>query len=128
MTKLDGSAKGGILVALAAKFALPVHFIGVGEGVDDLQAFRCRKFRKSTDGGRMNSQWRGTLCPQFWASGAFYAAYKLFYGFIRQRQPSWLAAVAALGIGLWLERKILPLPLIDRRSGRGVRRTDALSE
>ena len=36
MTKLDGTARGGILVAIAAKFGLPVHFIGVGEGVDDL--------------------------------------------------------------------------------------------
>ena len=32
MTKLDGTARGGILVAIAAKFGLPVHFIGVGEG------------------------------------------------------------------------------------------------
>ncbi|HWI09852.1 MAG TPA: signal recognition particle-docking protein FtsY, partial [Burkholderiaceae bacterium] len=36
MTKLDGTARGGILVALSAKYALPVHFIGVGEGIDDL--------------------------------------------------------------------------------------------
>ncbi len=39
MTKLDGTAKGGILVALADRFALPIHFIGVGEGIDDLQVF-----------------------------------------------------------------------------------------
>ena len=45
MTKLDGTARGGILVALAAKFGLPVHFIGVGEGVDDLQPFAARRFR-----------------------------------------------------------------------------------
>ena len=44
MTKLDGTAKGGILVALAAKFALPVHFIGVGEGQDDLQPFDAQAF------------------------------------------------------------------------------------
>ena len=44
MTKLDGTARGGILVALAAKFGLPVHFIGVGEGVDDLQPFEARSF------------------------------------------------------------------------------------
>ena len=37
MTKLDGTARGGILVAIAAKHGLPVHAIGVGEGVDDLQ-------------------------------------------------------------------------------------------
>ncbi|HVZ91115.1 MAG TPA: signal recognition particle-docking protein FtsY [Rhizomicrobium sp.] len=50
MTKLDGTAKGGILVALAAKFGLPVHFIGVGEGEDDLQAFDARNFAKILTG------------------------------------------------------------------------------
>jgi len=44
MTKLDGRAKGGVLVALAREFALPVHMIGVGEGADDLQAFRAEEF------------------------------------------------------------------------------------
>ena len=47
MTKLDGSAKGGILVALAAQFALPVHFIGVGEKEDDLQPFAAEAFAKA---------------------------------------------------------------------------------
>ena len=42
MTKLDGTARGGILVALAEKFKLPVHFIGNGEGVDDLAPFTAR--------------------------------------------------------------------------------------
>ena len=50
MTKLDGTAKGGILVALAAKFALPVHFIGVGEGEDDLQPFDALSFAKILTG------------------------------------------------------------------------------
>jgi fused signal recognition particle receptor len=50
MTKLDGSAKGGILVALAAKFALPVHFIGVGEKEDDLQPFAAEAFAKALTG------------------------------------------------------------------------------
>ena len=50
MTKLDGTAKGGILVALAAKFALPVHFIGVGEGEDDLQPFEAQAFAKALTG------------------------------------------------------------------------------
>jgi fused signal recognition particle receptor len=50
MTKLDGTAKGGILVALADKFKLPVHFIGVGEGVDDLQAFDAQGFAKALTG------------------------------------------------------------------------------
>jgi fused signal recognition particle receptor len=44
MTKLDGTARGGILVAIAEKFALPIHFIGVGEGVDDLEPFAARDF------------------------------------------------------------------------------------
>ncbi len=45
MTKLDGTARGGILVAIAAKHKLPVYFIGVGEGVDDLEPFEARRFR-----------------------------------------------------------------------------------
>ena len=44
MTKLDGTARGGILVAIAEKFALPVHFIGVGEGREDLEPFEARDF------------------------------------------------------------------------------------
>ena len=44
MTKLDGTARGGILVAIAARFKLPVHFVGVGEGVDDLAPFTARDF------------------------------------------------------------------------------------
>jgi len=50
MTKLDGTARGGILVALAEKFALPVHFIGVGEGVDDLAPFAARDFARAIAG------------------------------------------------------------------------------
>jgi fused signal recognition particle receptor len=44
MTKLDGSARGGILVAAAEKFKLPIHAIGVGEGMDDLQPFDAAEF------------------------------------------------------------------------------------
>jgi fused signal recognition particle receptor len=50
MTKLDGSARGGILVAVAAKFGLPVHFIGVGEGIEDLQPFTARDFARAIVG------------------------------------------------------------------------------
>jgi fused signal recognition particle receptor len=50
MTKLDGTARGGILVAIAAKFALPVHFIGVGEGIDDLAPFQAKDFAKAIAG------------------------------------------------------------------------------
>lgn len=44
MTKLDGSARGGILVAIAAKHKLPVYFIGVGEQIDDLEPFTAQDF------------------------------------------------------------------------------------
>jgi len=47
MTKLDGTARGGILVAIAAKFKVPVHFIGVGESVEDLAPFSARDFSRA---------------------------------------------------------------------------------
>jgi fused signal recognition particle receptor len=50
MTKLDGTARGGILVAIAAKFKVPVHFIGVGESVDDLAPFSARDFARAIAG------------------------------------------------------------------------------
>ena len=50
MTKLDGTARGGILVAIATKFAVPVHFIGVGESVDDLAPFSARDFARAIAG------------------------------------------------------------------------------
>jgi fused signal recognition particle receptor len=50
MTKLDGTARGGILVAIAEKLALPVHAIGIGEGVDDLGAFAPGEFARAMVG------------------------------------------------------------------------------
>ncbi|WP_106754502.1 signal recognition particle-docking protein FtsY [Pannonibacter carbonis] len=50
MTKLDGTARGGILVAIAAKHRMPVHFIGVGEGIDDLEPFSARDFAEAIAG------------------------------------------------------------------------------
>jgi fused signal recognition particle receptor len=47
MTKLDGTARGGILVAISAKFGLPVHAIGVGEGIEDLSAFDAGEFARA---------------------------------------------------------------------------------
>ena len=46
LTKLDGTAKGGVVVALAERFGLPVHYIGVGEGVDDLRPVTAVDFAK----------------------------------------------------------------------------------
>lgn len=50
MTKLDGTAKGGALVQVADKFQLPIHAIGIGEGVDDLQPFDARAFARALAG------------------------------------------------------------------------------
>ena len=50
MTKLDGTARGGILVSIAEKFKMPIHFIGVGESVDDLQPFAAQDFARALAG------------------------------------------------------------------------------
>jgi fused signal recognition particle receptor len=50
MTKLDGTARGGILVAIAEKHRVPVHFIGVGEGIEDLEPFAARDFARAIAG------------------------------------------------------------------------------
>jgi len=50
MTKLDGTAKGGVLVALADRFGLPIHAIGVGENIEDLQAFDPDDFARALTG------------------------------------------------------------------------------
>jgi fused signal recognition particle receptor len=44
LTKLDGTAKGGVVAAIARQCPKPLRFIGVGEGIDDLQPFRAREF------------------------------------------------------------------------------------
>jgi fused signal recognition particle receptor len=44
LTKLDGTAKGGIIFAIAKKIGLPIRFIGVGEGIDDLRVFEAKEF------------------------------------------------------------------------------------
>jgi fused signal recognition particle receptor len=51
VTKLDGSAKGGIVVAIARKLALPIRFVGVGEGIDDLGVFDARAYADALVGG-----------------------------------------------------------------------------
>ncbi|MEP7241299.1 MAG: signal recognition particle-docking protein FtsY, partial [Devosia sp.] len=50
MTKLDGTARGGVLVAIARKSGLPVHFIGVGEGIDNLEPFAAGDFARALVG------------------------------------------------------------------------------
>ncbi|HEX7967415.1 MAG TPA: signal recognition particle-docking protein FtsY [Stellaceae bacterium] len=50
MTKLDGTARGGVLVSLAEKYGIPVHYIGVGESADDLRPFEAEAFARSLVG------------------------------------------------------------------------------
>ncbi len=50
MTKLDGTARGGILAAIAEKYRLPVHFIGIGEGIDDLAPFAAKDYAHALAG------------------------------------------------------------------------------
>ena len=54
LTKLDGTAKGGIVVAISQKLGLPIRFVGVGEGIDDLNAFKPEEFVEAlfADGGK----------------------------------------------------------------------------
>lgn len=47
VTKLDGTAKGGILVAVAEEQPTPIHYIGVGEGIDDLDVFNAADYAKN---------------------------------------------------------------------------------
>lgn len=56
ITKLDGTAKGGVIFALAKQLNLPVRFIGVGEGVDDLQPFEAKSFVKALFAGVEGAQ------------------------------------------------------------------------
>jgi fused signal recognition particle receptor len=51
LTKLDGTAKGGILVAVASEFDIPIRYIGVGERINDLQPFRAQAFVEALFGG-----------------------------------------------------------------------------
>ena len=54
MTKLDGTAKGGVLVALADRFGLPIHAVGVGEAIDDLQPFDPEEFAAALTGAELD--------------------------------------------------------------------------
>jgi fused signal recognition particle receptor len=50
MTKLDGTAKGGVLVSLAEKYGIPIHLIGIGEGAEDLRPFDANSYARSLVG------------------------------------------------------------------------------
>ncbi|MBS7325764.1 MAG: signal recognition particle-docking protein FtsY, partial [Thiopseudomonas sp.] len=52
LTKLDGTAKGGVIFALARQFGIPVRFIGVGEGIDDLRPFAAKDFVRALFGSK----------------------------------------------------------------------------
>ena len=50
LTKLDGTAKGGVVCAIKQELGIPVRYIGVGEGIDDLQVFDPKEFAKALIG------------------------------------------------------------------------------
>ena len=51
VTKLDGTAKGGVVIGISDQFKIPVKYIGLGEGIEDLQVFRKKEFVESLFGG-----------------------------------------------------------------------------
>ena len=51
VTKLDGTAKGGVVIGISDQFKIPVKYIGLGEGMEDLQVFRKKEFVDSLFGG-----------------------------------------------------------------------------
>jgi fused signal recognition particle receptor len=53
ITKLDGTAKGGVLVSLARKYAVPIYFIGLGESIEDLREFNAESFAAALVGIRV---------------------------------------------------------------------------
>jgi fused signal recognition particle receptor len=55
MTKLDGTARGGILVALAHRFGLPVYWVGIGEAIEDLQPFEPQAFARALTGAAVGA-------------------------------------------------------------------------
>ena len=52
VTKLDGTAKGGVVIGISDQLKVPVKYIGLGEGMEDLQLFNKRQFVDSLFGGR----------------------------------------------------------------------------
>jgi fused signal recognition particle receptor len=55
ITKLDGTAKGGVVIGISDQFKIPVKYIGLGEGIEDLQAFNKEEFVDSLFGDQENS-------------------------------------------------------------------------
>ena len=125
MTKLDGTARGGILVAIADKFRLPVHAIGVGEGLEDLQPFNAEAFSRAiaglkdapamTNGNaqegapKLSSPVRllieiGPLVAFFLAN----ARSGIFVG----TAVYMVTAAVALAVNWWLTRKVAIMPII----------------
>jgi len=56
VTKLDGTARGGILVAIAERFKLPINAVGIGEGLDDLEPFDAQDFARAIAGARRENE------------------------------------------------------------------------
>ena len=121
MTKLDGTARGGILVALAEKFGLPVHFIGVGEGIDDLQPFTARDFARvhlvGLEASRMAAKAK-QLNPGAQARARYRAADAVLHrqssGSASSPRPalSWWRCSSRLRVSYVLTRHIPVMPMV----------------
>ena len=118
MTKLDGTARGGVLVPVAQASDSPIKLIGVGEGIDDLQPFDARAFSRSLVGldavsVRRPSTQAVPLVQQLANAApavAFLAALLITHDF---RKATWVLialSALALALSLILERRIAPIP------------------
>ncbi len=110
MTKLDGTAKGGILVALAGRFGLPVHYIGVGEGEDDLQPLLPPTLPGRWWAWRNHEPADQAAGPGFRAP-AYFAATYFIKGLFAAIAVFMVAITVALILGYIAERKLSPMPI-----------------
>ena len=132
MTKLDGTARGGVLVPVAQASDSPIKLIGVGEGIDDLQPFNARAFARSLVGLRSRvamSACQARRWVRHFVDYAALAAFLITLVVTRERGYGDLGAGGgaglALAVGLVVERRLAPMPLVDRRPGPVLRRPDA---
>ena len=118
MTKLDGTAKGGILVTLADRFGLPVHFIGVGEEAEDLQVFDAQAFANALTGAALSepaneNAWQAPLTRLALDLGPlllFFGAFE-FFGIYVATAVFMVAIVVSLGLGYLHYKRIMPMPV-----------------
>jgi fused signal recognition particle receptor len=123
MTKLDGTARGGVLVPVAHASDAPIKLIGVGEGIDDLQPFNAAGLRPLA--GRDRRSGAGGMTPlrekpspwvrlgvDFGAPGAFLIAYFVSRDILTATWALVAGSAVALALGWVIEKRVAPLPLV----------------